>query len=202
MEHTHAYGLRQVTLPAPRPGRDRWIDAAIDALADGGLEAIAVEPLGAVLGVTKGSFYWHFRDRAALVAAVVEEFEARATDTPIRELGGVADPRERLVQLFQRALSRPEELRSERALLTAHDPLVTFTVARVHQKRRAFLEQCYLDLGLPQSSARDWAATVYAAFVGAVVLSQEAPFDAEQTLADWLAHLTERMLPPIGESTP
>lgn len=195
MEHTPAYGLRQVTPSASKHGRDRWIDAAIDALADGGLEAIAVEPLGAVLGVTKGSFYWHFRDRAALVTAVVETFEARGTDVPIRELGTVVDPRVRLVRLFHTALSHPVQLRSERALLTAQDPLVSATVARVHQKRRAFLERCYMDLGIPAASARHWAATAYAAFVGAVVLSREEPFGSSRALSRWLTHLTDRMLP-------
>ncbi len=200
MERTQPYGTGQVSPPASRPGRDRWIDAAIAALADGGLDAIAVEPLGTALGMTKGSFYWHFRDRAALLSAVVDVYEERATDTPIRLLGVVGDPRERLDRLFRTALSRPEDLRSERALLTAQDPLVTATMARVHQKRRAFLEQCYLDLGLPQTSARDWAATAYATFLGAVVLSQEPPFSSSVSLSRWLAHMTERLLPTmIGE---
>lgn len=196
MERTGAYGAWQVSTPSRSPGRDRWIDAAIDALADGGLDAVAVELLGARLGVTKGSFYWHFRDRAALVSAVVDAYEERATDAHIRELGRVADPRERLQQLFQVALSRPESLRAERALLTAQDPLVTATIARVHQKRRAFLERCYRDLGLSPAESRHWAATAYAAFIGAVVLSQETPFGSARAVSRWLTHFAARLLPP------
>jgi AcrR family transcriptional regulator len=200
MERTGAYGARQVSTPPHSPGRDRWIDAAIDALADGGLDAVAVEPLGARLGVTKGSFYWHFRDRAALVSAVVDAYEERGTDAPIRELGRVSDPRERLRQLFQVALSRPESLRAERALLTAQDPLVTATIARVHQKRRAFLERCYRDLGLSPAESRHWAATAYATFIGAVVLSQEAPFGSARAVSRWLTHFAARLLPPPRSS--
>ncbi|MCU0649996.1 MAG: TetR/AcrR family transcriptional regulator [Gemmatimonadaceae bacterium] len=184
----------------PGPGRERWIDAAFDALADGGLEAVAVEPLGVRLGVTKGSFYWHFRDRGALIAAVVEAFEVRGADEPIRELRGVADPRARLQQLFHVALGRPESLRSERALLTATDPRVMAAVARVHQKRRAFLEQCYRDLGLSPAHARHWAATAYATFIGAVVLSEQAPFDSARSVARWITHFSERLL--LSASTP
>jgi AcrR family transcriptional regulator len=195
MERTVAYGMQQVPTSLSRPGRDRWIDAAFDALADGGLDAVAVEPLGARLGVTKGSFYWHFRDRAALVEALVETFESRGADTPIRELHRVDDPRERLRQLFRLALGRPDQLRAERALLTAQDPLVTATIERVHQKRRAFLERCYRELGLPAAEARHWAATAYASFIGAVVLSQEAPFASERAVSRWITHFAARLLP-------
>jgi AcrR family transcriptional regulator len=46
--------------------REDWIRAAGRRLAQGGAAAVAVEALARDLGVTKGSFYWHFRDRAAL----------------------------------------------------------------------------------------------------------------------------------------
>jgi AcrR family transcriptional regulator len=196
MEHTAAYGRGQVPTTSTRPGRDRWIAAALEALAEGGLDAVAVEPLGERLGMSKGSFYWHFRDRAALIAALVDTFEERATDAPIRELSQVDDPRDRLTRLFQVAFNRPDSLRAERALLTSTDPLVRATMERVHHKRRQFLERCYRDLGLSPPDARNWAATAYASFIGAVVLSDQAPFASARSLARWLAHVTERLLPP------
>ena len=48
-----------------------WIEAALEALADGGVEAVRVEPLAKALDVTKGSFYWHFADRRALIDAML-----------------------------------------------------------------------------------------------------------------------------------
>ena len=45
-----------------------WVEAAFDALAEGGIEAVRIDPLAKQLGVTRGSFYWHFTDRAALFA--------------------------------------------------------------------------------------------------------------------------------------
>lgn len=47
--------------------RSAWIDAALDAMAEGGLGAVRVEALARTLGVTKGGFYWHFTDRQALL---------------------------------------------------------------------------------------------------------------------------------------
>src|SRR6266699_616553 len=55
--------------------RADWTGAALDALARDGLRAVAVEPLAERLGATKGSFYWHFRDRNALLEAAVAQWE-------------------------------------------------------------------------------------------------------------------------------
>ena len=54
----------------PRPGsRPRF-----DALAEGGIDAVRVEPLAKALGITKGSFYWHFADRRALIDAMLSQW--------------------------------------------------------------------------------------------------------------------------------
>jgi len=74
-----------------------WVDAAYSAFLADGLAAVRVEPLARVLGATKGSFYWHFADRAALVGAVVERWEAQETDAVIAlaEAGGTPAQRSR-----------------------------------------------------------------------------------------------------------
>src|SRR3546814_19865364 len=54
---------------------DCWAEAALDAIAGGGLDAVAVEPLARRLGVTKGSFYWHFANRDALLRAALPRWE-------------------------------------------------------------------------------------------------------------------------------
>ena len=59
---------------AARLGRGDWLAAAKAALAESGVDAVRVEPLAHRLGITKGTFYWHFRDRPALPAALLEEW--------------------------------------------------------------------------------------------------------------------------------
>ena len=56
-----------------------WMRAARLALLHSGPDGVRVEPLARALGVTKGSFYWHFRDRADLLEALVVEWEAEAS---------------------------------------------------------------------------------------------------------------------------
>ena len=63
---------QKTAVPEARLSTADWEAAALDALAENGLAGVAIEPLARRLGVTKGSFYWHFTDRDALLAALKE----------------------------------------------------------------------------------------------------------------------------------
>jgi AcrR family transcriptional regulator len=174
--------------------RSDWIEAALTALADQGEPGLAVEPLAAALGVTKGSFYWHFADREALLAALLAAFEARGADEVIAALAAVEDAAERLARLFTVAFGDGRGLRAERALLGMQHPLVRSAVARVHGKRRAFLEASFADLGCSRERARHFAATTYAAYLGAVTLADEAPWADDRARRAWVEHLVALVL--------
>ena len=64
------------------------------------MAAVAVEPLARRLGVTKGSFYWHFPSRDALLVAALERWEKVEQETVFGQLEPIPDPRERLRALF------------------------------------------------------------------------------------------------------
>ena len=72
--------------------REDWAAAALAAIADGGLAAVAVEPLAARLGTTKGSFYWHFANRDALLAAALALWEETTTTDVARPGRGPRRP--------------------------------------------------------------------------------------------------------------
>src|SRR5260370_1248821 len=74
MAEQKASGQRRLT-------RDDWITAALRAIADGGLAAVGVEPLAARLGATKGSFYWHFENRDALLEAAIRRSDTVSSPT-------------------------------------------------------------------------------------------------------------------------
>jgi len=63
------------SLPRLQLAPDRWIEAAIDVLAREGIAGLRVEALAKRCGVTKGSFYWHFKDRQALLDALLEHWK-------------------------------------------------------------------------------------------------------------------------------
>ena len=93
-----------------------WAEAALQLIAEKGLGALTVSALAARLGVTKGSFYWHFQGRSDLLAAALARWEQRATTENIRGLEAVEDPRRRL-ELILTAAAQPPRSRSLYAAL-------------------------------------------------------------------------------------
>ncbi|MEM9638537.1 MAG: TetR/AcrR family transcriptional regulator, partial [Pseudomonadota bacterium] len=90
----------------PRLSPDAWVDAAYAAFEDGGVAAIRVDPLARKLGITRGSFYWHFKDRNALLRAVVGRWQTTSTEQEIdaNEAAG-GPPAERLLRLLRSCAS-------------------------------------------------------------------------------------------------
>jgi AcrR family transcriptional regulator len=174
-----------------------WEAAALDALAENGLAGIAVEPLARRLGVTKGSFYWHFADREALLAAALARWEHSHTERVIDAVEDVRDPRERLARLIGRVLAGGRSDRIHIALASAKHPLVRETLARVTHRRLVYLESCYAELGQPRVEAKRSALLAYAAYVGLVHLRLEAPKElpANEALAAYVEHLVGKLVP-------
>src|SRR3970040_1299384 len=83
-----------------RLSAEDWAQAALDLIAEQGVAAVAVEPLARRLGVTKGSFYWHFPSRDALLVAALERWEKVEQETVFGKLEAIADPGQRLRALF------------------------------------------------------------------------------------------------------
>lgn len=61
--------------PRGRLSLDDWLEAARNAFISGGIGSVKVEPLAASLGVTAGSFYWHFENRESLYAKLLNDWE-------------------------------------------------------------------------------------------------------------------------------
>jgi AcrR family transcriptional regulator len=172
--------------------RERWERAALDALERGGLAAVAVEPLARALGVTKGSFYWHFKSRADLIAATVRRWERLHVDGPLQAAGAIDDPRERLMELLGRAGAKPPSI-FIRLLDAVDEPVVRAAVARAAEERVAFLAKAFRELGLTPARARRQALLAYSAYVGRAHLARDAP----ELLGDQAAlsrHIAEQLI--------
>ncbi|WP_157009318.1 TetR/AcrR family transcriptional regulator [Agromyces laixinhei] len=162
-------------MPRRQMTRDDWTNAALEALAEGGVSAVRVDVLARRLGMTRGSFYWHFADRDALVAAALEQWERDTTET-IDEVGSIPDPAERLRALLSKALDGAALSRLEPALVAhASDPAVSSVVHRVTERRVSVLAEAYGQLGHPAPVARQEALVAYAAYMGWLHLRSAAP---------------------------
>jgi AcrR family transcriptional regulator len=150
-----------------RLSRDDWADAALELLAEEGVAGLAVEPLARRLGTTKGSFYWHFKDRDDLLQAALERWEDEDTTAVIAAVTAVEDPRERLDALAHRALGDALRLGFDAAILAAAgDPRVQPVLVRVTRARTAFIVRLYRDLGLSKRDAERQARLTYSLFLG------------------------------------
>ncbi|MEP6854337.1 MAG: TetR/AcrR family transcriptional regulator [Pedococcus sp.] len=159
-----------------------WTEAALDALARGGLAAVAVEPLAKALGATKGSFYWHFADRNALLQATLELWERRSTDRVLAGIDGTQDGATRLRNLVRLAflsvqaddLGRAGSIELALQANASHD-LVAPILERVTKRRVVALTELYAALGLTQARARDRATLAYTAYLGHAQMAHATP---------------------------
>jgi uncharacterized protein (DUF952 family)/AcrR family transcriptional regulator len=168
-------GVRKPGRPPLTPGD--WAEAAFAAVARGGVDAVAVEPIAVELGATKGSFYWHFKNRDALIDAALDEWERRLTDDVIRELERETDPAQRLKKLLASSFTlRAMERAAEIALLANPDhPAVRRRVHHVAQRRIKWMAQQLEALGREPSDALDRATLLSCIYVGYLQTTHVAP---------------------------
>ena len=86
-----------------RTPRSTWIDAGLQALAEGGPDAVRIDLLAKSLGVTRGGFYWHFASREVFLDALLDAWEHRSTDDVlerVEETGGDARDKVRMAGML------------------------------------------------------------------------------------------------------
>jgi AcrR family transcriptional regulator len=143
-----------------------WIQAALDRLARHGLDDVRVELLARHLGVSKGSFYWHFRDRAELwerMLAAWESSELSWMDDRPSQQGTAA----RWANFIAR-VSDPERIRLEVAMRdwARGDEKVALAVRSIEQKRAHFIAEVLGDVGFSWRAAQAWSELVWLLCLG------------------------------------
>ena len=156
--------------------RDDWTTAGLAALVEGGPDAVAIEPVAARLGTTKGSGYWHFADRADLLCAVLGawvEQHTVAVQERVEAAGG--SPRERLRHLLGIVSTAAEHSPADLLLVASADPDVKAAVVQATQLRVAYVERLIREDGVPGPEARSRAVLAYAAYLGHASLTSAVP---------------------------
>jgi AcrR family transcriptional regulator len=158
--------------------RDRgaadWIQAALQALKAGGVEAVKVEPLARALGLTKGSFYWHFPDRDALLEAVLAEWERRAGARILARIEAAGNsPLQRLSLLLETVVREGRGALDPAIRAWAlTDDRAAACLARVDAERLAWLERLFEGLGFAGADLRARARLAYLALIGEYALHE------------------------------
>lgn len=147
---------------------ESWIEAATTVLVDHGIDSVRVDVLAGRLEVTRGSFYWHFRDREDLLRRVLVAWSQRATEQLTQRLEGAhSDPREQLRDLISlpfRGRSAVRAARIELALRAwaRRDAMARQAVDEADASRMGYIAQVFSSLGFPILEARSRAYLLYA----------------------------------------
>lgn len=169
----------------PRPQLDRaaWTQAALDTLADEGVTGIRVEVLAKRLHVTKGSFYWHFKDRQDLLAGVLETWK----DGRIRDIIKQTRPEPGKVeaQIFH-VIDVYSASRNKKGILielamrewARRDAQAAATVEEVDAWRLRCARELFLAIGLPLHEASTRSMLLYAYVFGVSMMNCEK-FDGD-----------------------
>jgi len=149
--------LKPRRAPAPRFDRDAWLEAALEVLARQGESKLRVETLARGLGVTKGSFYHHFKNRQAFLQALLDYWAESTTHNVIAETGAVEGTAHmRLLHLMRRieadGLDRYDcAFRS----WAAQEPLVAKGVKKVDFARYRFVRSLFEQMGFAGDELED-----------------------------------------------
>lgn len=163
----------------PRRGRsstrltaDDWVQAAEKILASQGIDAVRVEPLAKKLKVTKGSFYWHFKDRGALLSSLLNDWRRRATSAIIGRLdSSQLPPKERLRSLLELHKKNSKDVDGPSLEMAIRqwaksDTLANDALTEIDQHRYRYIAGIYRELGFDSDSANSRAFLLYSTMMG------------------------------------
>ena len=146
---------------------DTWIEAATGVLVDQGIDHVRVDLLAQHLGVTRGSFYWHFKDREDLLRRVLQAWRETATENlTVRLESANEDPMEQLRGVLSlpfrgRAAARAARIELAIRAWARRDQMARFAVDEADSSRIGYIAQLFSALGFPVVEARSRAFLLY-----------------------------------------
>lgn len=175
-----------------------WEQQALVLIAEQGIRAVSVELLAKRMGVTKGSFYWHFPNRESLLEQSLLRWEKHDATNLQASLGAITDPRERLRSFFRRA--GREKLTHEvySSLCTAADhPQVEPLLERVALRRMKHIEAAFAEIGFERGEASHRARLTYSAYLGFLQLQRQhqAPNLSSEEFEAYMTHVIATLIP-------
>ena len=175
-----------------RTPRGAWVDAALQALAAGGPDAVRVEALAVRLGVSKGGFYWHFTDRQALLEEMLDSWEkAMVDDVIVRVESQPADPRAKLQHLFELAPSADFAVELAIRDWSRRDSDVAERLRRVDNRRMRWLRSLFGQFCLDENDAEARSMLAYSLLIGSYFIT--APHH-DKTRSQMLQLAVDRLL--------
>jgi AcrR family transcriptional regulator len=152
-----------------------WVNQGLKTLAKSGFTALKAEPLAKAMGVSRGSFYWHFADISAFHAAILKHWREIAAEAIIAGVEASSGHEDQLGLLLRRVFG--ERLTLENAVRTwaSVDPAARAAVQAIDRRRLSYVEGLMTQSGLSAGVARARAQILYWAFLGFALSDPKLP---------------------------
>jgi AcrR family transcriptional regulator len=167
-----------------------WLDQGLKTLAAHGFTALKAEPLAKAMGVSRGSFYWHFSDIGAFHAAILNYWRQVAAEEIIADLEAIAGDESPLPVLLRQAFSG--KLALERAIRSwaTVDSTARNAVQAIDRRRLDYVESLLRDAGFSRETAQARARILYWTFIGFALSDKPLAKPQQEALLNELTRIT------------
>ena len=169
-----------------------WLDQGLRTLATSGFTALKAEPLAKAMGVSRGSFYWHFADIGAFHAAILKHWREVAAEQIIANLEAASDHDNPLTLLLRQAFGAKLALENAVRTWATVDPAARAAVQAIDRRRLGYVENLLRASGLSPGIARARAQILYWAFLGFALSDTPLPQGRQQAVLDELIRMASR----------
>jgi AcrR family transcriptional regulator len=166
-----------------------WLDQGLKTLASDGFTALKAEPLAKAMGVSRGSFYWHFADIGAFHAAILKHWREIAAEQIIANLEAHKSKDNPLELLLHQAFGGRLVLEKAVRTWATLDPVARSAVQAIDRRRLGYVENLFKASGLPDDVARARAQIIYWAFLGFALSDKPLPPARQAEVLDELLRM-------------
>jgi AcrR family transcriptional regulator len=146
-----------------------WIDFGLKTLAREGADALKADVLARKLGVSRGSFYWHFAELGAFHASVIAHWRQMATEAIIADLERYGSPEQRLDALLRRAFGHDNLIEIRMRAWGDENAEAARALSEIDRRRQTYIERLLADAGIAPPLAATRTQLLYWAYLGAAL---------------------------------
>jgi AcrR family transcriptional regulator len=169
-----------------------WLDQGLRTLAHSGFTALKAEPLAKAMGVSRGSFYWHFADIGAYHAAILKHWREVAAEQIIAGLEAASKTESPLPILLRQAFASRLTLEKAVRSWATLDPTARKAVQAIDRRRLSYVENLLRRTGLAPEVARARAQILYWTFLGFALSDKPLPQARQAAVLDELLRMASR----------
>ena len=191
--NTVVYGkMSQGTKMTDQLSARDWLDQGLRTLAQSGFTALKAEPLAKAMGVSRGSFYWHFADIGAFHTAILKHWREVAAEQIIAGLEAASKHESPLPLLLRRAFGGKPALENAVRTWATLDPTARKAVQAIDRRRLNYVESLLSKTGLAPDVARARAQILYWAFLGFALSDKPLPQARQAAVLDELLKMASQ----------